>query len=299
MFRLFARARIAASGPAGRPARLAAPSSGFTLLELLVVVAIISLLISILLPSLAGARNEGQKTKCFSNMGSLGKAMITYSIDDAKGLTSPVVPQAEVDWLYDGEYEYGGKTGVGVMADPDFQQQNRILNKYMYTDPMSMNASLYECPTDQGVPSAPVNFEPFFLAPPALGKPIHVATGTSYRLNNHIDFVGFTGFTQHFYGPYFRSSTRVPNTAETILLEETIAEVAKWNAPDHSTPGWHGKRNIFNVSFVDGHAGPIRLAGQNNMSANYPNYWVLRGENWRMDCYPDKRIKDRPQNPPD
>ncbi len=266
----------------------------FTLLELLVVIAIISLLISILLPSLAGARHESQKTKCLSNMGSLGKAMIMYSMDDPKGLTSPVVPEAEEDWLYDGEYEYGGKTGLGVMGNQDFWQQNRILNRYMYRDPMNINTSLFECPTDRGVDPAPVNFEPFFMAPPALGKPVHVSTGTSYRLNNHIDFVGFTSFTQHFYGPYFRSSTRVPSTAETVLLEETIAEVAKWNAPNYSFPGWHGKRNIFNVSFVDGHAGPIRLAGQTNLSAHYENYWVVRGENWRMDCYPDKPIPDLP-----
>ena len=52
---------------------------GFTLIELLVVIAIIALLISILLPSLAGARKTARTTKCISNMNQFGKAMSTYS----------------------------------------------------------------------------------------------------------------------------------------------------------------------------------------------------------------------------
>jgi prepilin-type N-terminal cleavage/methylation domain-containing protein len=52
---------------------------GFTLIELLVVIAIIALLISILLPSLAGARKTARTNKCMSNMNQFGKAMSTYS----------------------------------------------------------------------------------------------------------------------------------------------------------------------------------------------------------------------------
>ena len=52
--------------------------SGFTLIELLVVVAIIALLISILMPSLARARELSKRSVCASNVRSMGTGFYTY-----------------------------------------------------------------------------------------------------------------------------------------------------------------------------------------------------------------------------
>ncbi|MFT3687216.1 MAG: type II secretion system protein [Phycisphaerales bacterium] len=54
---------------------------GFTLIELLVVVAIIALLVGIMLPALAGARESARTTKCLSHCRSLQMALTTYATD--------------------------------------------------------------------------------------------------------------------------------------------------------------------------------------------------------------------------
>ncbi|MEZ6241975.1 MAG: type II secretion system protein [Phycisphaerales bacterium] len=50
----------------------------FTLIELLVVIAIVALLIGILLPALAGARDSARRVACLSNMRSLETAHLIY-----------------------------------------------------------------------------------------------------------------------------------------------------------------------------------------------------------------------------
>jgi prepilin-type N-terminal cleavage/methylation domain-containing protein/prepilin-type processing-associated H-X9-DG protein len=82
---------------------LSKPHKAFTLIEVLVVVAIIALLISILLPSLARAKAESRTVVCTGQIGQLMKASLMYTGDHRGGL--PGVGRS--DWRYASEYNAG------------------------------------------------------------------------------------------------------------------------------------------------------------------------------------------------
>jgi len=73
---------------------------GFTLIELLVVIAIIALLMSILLPALSVAREQGRRSVCAQHEKNMGLGLFMYGNDyDGK------LPMNTVDrWLFDVSY---------------------------------------------------------------------------------------------------------------------------------------------------------------------------------------------------
>ena len=69
---------------------------GFTLVELLVVIGIITILIGILLPTMSKARESANKTKCLANLRTLGQAMTMYA-NQSKGWLPNMNPASTVN----------------------------------------------------------------------------------------------------------------------------------------------------------------------------------------------------------
>ncbi len=89
---------------------------GFTLVELLVVVAIIALLIAILLPALARAREVARRTACAANLHTMYQSMYTYAYSNKDSF--PIFGNATDGEAFGFRYDVR-KTGVkGTTGDP-------------------------------------------------------------------------------------------------------------------------------------------------------------------------------------
>lgn len=260
---------------------------GFTLIELLVVVAIIALLISILLPGLGAAREQGKKAKCLANLRSIGAATHMYASEFE--FLIPIHEQMRRstsywEWRIVHWFAWGGRSATevlqtdqgfmrladtGTYARPVYSAQRRPLNIYSLSeinekDKASME--LYRCPSDRGYPEHPSIDD----APQqSLGKPCYDILGNSYRasLSMLTYHSGGTSVGHFSFSAWGKRISTLKNQSDMILLgEPTFFNMIGMDNTGQQAPnpvlvmGWHKRPLIDNVLFCDGSARPTRAS---------------------------------------
>jgi prepilin-type N-terminal cleavage/methylation domain-containing protein/prepilin-type processing-associated H-X9-DG protein len=222
----------------------------FTLIELLIVVAIIALLVSILLPSLAMARQEAMKVKCLSNMRGIGLAVVMY-VNENEGymprssmtatMNPPMEPFKVRPW---GEalVPYMGWTDKRSFSRYD-ADADRVFTT-LFTD------GQYRCPSDDAnnMENWTYNPDELYLGHWSYGKNV------IFEYNKHWDPK---------YGDFLKMDN-ILKPADTVLFGEIAANqmsdhfmVDEWLDDGSNTTvdkTRHG--NVSNYVFCDNHAVP-------------------------------------------
>ncbi len=219
---------------------------GFTLVELLVVTAIISVLAGMLLPVLDRALLSARTIACANNQKQIGYALGEYLSENSELL--PFHPNGStLGWV--------GKKGLFWSHDSD--SKKRFVNPYLGVTTPGNKVAVAACPCDKGQPPSFSN--------------TYEASGASYMMNYRAPVaVNGTIFTLSNGTPFSAFNLRqVKETSRTVFF----GDHPMFNYVDGTIRNqfWHDMQNMrVNICFIDMHVNFV-LVPPPGSSAEYPN----------------------------
>lgn len=260
----------------------------FTLIEVLVVVAIIALLISILIPSLDAARKQGRMVMCQAGVKALMTAFLTYSTE-TKGFLPGNSESREADWL-----GLGNTNPITRQQYSGRQPEDGTIFKYL-----GKQKEVYRCPDDdqyrRDATTANRNYS--FTTCVMLSGANTAHVGQAHYRYGGAGAAGNYSETDH------TANMRV--TVAPVIVEEDYewflsgCENSAWDNDDGITDRHPRKRG--NIGCIDGHVQAVSLPprprltgkyfGSRDMCIKYRNKWVS-GVEWNSEFYVGATAKD-------
>ena len=242
-----------------RPAVSPPRRSGFTLVELLVVIGIIALLISILLPSLNRAREAAYRVKCGANLKQWYNAMMMY-VNDYKTLPGPMIGCTISPDKSDSALVTLAAAGINVsnlgsttlMTDPNLagsqwlQYSTAARDRYLFRY-LNKSHGVYQCPSNSGL------YESGGCDPTAFYA--NGNFGMAYRFNNQFDTTQpfFFGLYNGFKGQRVGSTVTAANKPKTLRqIQLAGSYAAKSTDAGWSNMPYNTLADIWMMADIDG-----------------------------------------------
>lgn len=231
----------------------------FTLLELLVIVAIIAILAALLLPAIARAKAHGKKVGCINNQRQLALTWLLYTSDNAElipsnGRNDPPDQNRKL-WVQGNFFNPDSSRTNIYMMDPRFA----LFANYIKSQ------KIYVCPNDkQTVKVSGVEY------PKVRSYAMNVYAGWTGGWDSRLPSTGFRIFRKH---------SEMPRPVDIFLFQDVNPESICWpyfgvymngdyffNFPSSS----HLRRGI--ISFADGHVEMHRWTDPRTIAAYSSDY---------------------------
>jgi prepilin-type N-terminal cleavage/methylation domain-containing protein/prepilin-type processing-associated H-X9-DG protein len=231
---------------------------GFSLVEVIVVIAIIAMLVALLLPAVQSARESARRVQCGSNLKQVGLAVLGYH-EARRGLPTTVASGSFDPW---GDFDPRGGTSHSWLVQilPFLEEQNRAdlfdlgsdLLKFKPSagnpGPQADRPAILVCPSDGG--SGPAFQDPELTGSVSLGRGNYAAWASPY----HVEY-------QHLYPAVLawrEKKPRLTDVTDGTHAAVMVTEIRGAQAPGDARGAWAVGWNGASVLAYDmHHGGPV------------------------------------------